>query len=159
MIGFADLRNDLYHYNSDLSTAHTSTVHSTNSQHTSSTDLWHFRLGNLPFKKLTMLSECNVSNTDKHSSSCDICHFAKQKRLPFPISTSHASNAFDLVHMDVWGPYKVTSYTGFKYFLTVVDDYNRCTWVFLLKTKSEVKFHMLNFINSLKLNFKRKLKS
>ncbi|CAH9056118.1 unnamed protein product [Cuscuta europaea] len=105
-----------------------------------------------------MLSDCNVSDNDKQSLPCDICHFAKQKKLPFPISTSHASNAFDLIHMDVWGPYKVTSYTGFKYFLTIVDDYTRCTWVFLLKTKSEVKFHMLNFYTFIETQFQKKIK-
>ena len=26
---------------------------------------------------------------------------------------------------------------GFKYFLTIVDDFTRCTWVYLLKQKSD----------------------
>nr|GEU78655.1 ribonuclease H-like domain-containing protein [Tanacetum cinerariifolium] len=29
------------------------------------------------------------------------------------------------MHLDVWGPYKVISREGFKYFLTIVDDYSR----------------------------------
>nr|GEZ09862.1 putative Gag-polypeptide of LTR copia-type [Tanacetum cinerariifolium] len=31
----------------------------------------------------------------------------------------------DLVHLDLWGPYKVTSSEGFRYFLTILDDYTR----------------------------------
>ncbi|GJS95829.1 MAK10-like protein [Tanacetum coccineum] len=31
----------------------------------------------------------------------------------------------ELVHLDVWGPYKVTSREGYMFFLTVVDDYTR----------------------------------
>ena len=29
-------------------------------------------------------------------------------------------------------------FSGFKYFLTFIDDYFRCTWVYFLKLKSEV---------------------
>ncbi|GJW27014.1 ribonuclease H-like domain-containing protein, partial [Tanacetum coccineum] len=43
----------------------------------------------------------------------------------------------DLVHLDLWGPYKVTSSEGFKYFLTVMDDYTRAVWVYLIKSKDE----------------------
>lgn len=45
---------------------------------------------------------------------------------------------FDLIHMDVWGPYKVATYNGMKYFLTLVDDKSRWTCTFLLALKSDV---------------------
>ncbi|XP_075084104.1 uncharacterized protein LOC142167843 [Nicotiana tabacum] len=35
----------------------------------------------------------------------------------------------------LWGPYRVATFDGNKYFLIIVDDYNRMTWVFLLKQK------------------------
>jgi len=35
---------------------------------------------------------------------------------------------------------------GYRYFLTVVDDFSRHTWVILLHTKSEVRGHILKFI-------------
>jgi len=38
--------------------------------------------------------------------------------------------------MDIWGPLAITYVDGHKYFLTVVDDFSRHTWIFLLKTKS-----------------------
>ncbi|GKD59011.1 ribonuclease H-like domain-containing protein, partial [Tanacetum coccineum] len=41
------------------------------------------------------------------------------------------------VHLDLWGPYKVVSKEVFKYFLTVVDDYTRAFWVYMIKTKDE----------------------
>ncbi|GKB04325.1 ribonuclease H-like domain-containing protein [Tanacetum coccineum] len=44
----------------------------------------------------------------------------------------------DVVHLDVWGPYRVTSRDGYKYFLTIVDDVSRAVWVYLLKNKSEI---------------------
>ena len=34
------------------------------------------------------------------------------------------------------GPYKSSTHDGYKYFLIIVDDCNRCTWTYLLSTKS-----------------------
>ena len=47
-----------------------------------------------------------------------------------------------LVYNDLCGPLPSASFSGFKYFLTFIDDYSRCTWVHFLKRKSEV-FNML----------------
>ena len=41
--------------------------------------------------------------------------------------------------MDVWGPFSVLIFDGHRFFLTVVDDASRATWVFLLKAKSDVR--------------------
>ena len=41
--------------------------------------------------------------------------------------------------MDVCGPYSTPILDGFKYFLTVVDDATSATWLFLMKSKSEVR--------------------
>ncbi|GJS22401.1 ribonuclease H-like domain-containing protein [Tanacetum coccineum] len=38
------------------------------------------------------------------------------------------------------GPYRVSSIEGYKYFLTVVDDYSRAIWVYLVKTKDGIKY-------------------
>jgi len=45
---------------------------------------------------------------------CQICSLAKQKRLPFPISTSSSNKIFDLLHMDIWGPLAITSVDGHR---------------------------------------------
>ncbi|GJY23507.1 multidrug resistance-associated protein 3 [Tanacetum coccineum] len=41
------------------------------------------------------------------TAPCDICHHAKQTREPFPISEHSTTNVGEVVHLDVWGPYKV----------------------------------------------------
>jgi hypothetical protein len=43
-----------------------------------------------------------------------------------------------VIHYDVWGPFSVTSLKGFRWFVTFIDCYCRVTWVYLLKSKSEV---------------------
>ena len=53
---------------------------------------------------------------------------------------------FELVHTNVLGPFRFASTLGFRYFVTFIDDYSRCTWLFLMKTQVELfsifqKFH------------------
>jgi hypothetical protein len=42
------------------------------------------------------------------------------------------------VHSDLCGPIPVVSFSGYKYFLTFIDDFSKRTWVYFLKLKSEV---------------------
>jgi hypothetical protein len=47
------------------------------------------------------------------------------------------------VHIDVWGPTKIPSFGGAKYFLTFIDEFFRKTFCYFLKNKREClkKFH------------------
>ena len=47
---------------------------------------------------------------------CIVCPLAKQKHLYFPINNNVYSSAFDLIHVDVWGPYSIPTHDGYKYF-------------------------------------------
>ena len=77
-----------------------------------------------------------ISCNNNKNFDCFVCPLAKQKRLPFHSSVSSSSCCFDLIHVDIWGPYSTHSLNSSKYFLTLVDDYSRCTWVFLMKKKN-----------------------
>ena len=68
---------------------------------------------------------------------CDVCPLAKQTRLSFHVSTISSAKPFELIHCDIWGPHKFFSYSGARYFLTIVDDFSRYTWIFLMRHKSE----------------------
>ena len=61
---------------------------------------------------------------------------AKMQRVSFPSSTSKAKGVFDLLHVDIWGPYSHRTCAGAKFFLTIVDDCSRATWVHLMAHKS-----------------------
>ena len=84
---------------------------------------------------------------------------AKLKRLTFPFHNKISSCAFDLVHMDVWGPYSTPTLNGFKYFLIVVDDATRVTWLFLMKSKSEVRQLFYSFYTMGHTQFGLKIKA
>ena len=60
---------------------------------------------------------------------------------------------FELVHSDVWGPYPVMSPTGFKYFVTFVDDFSRVTWFYIIKNRSEAFFHFSAFCAEIQTQF------
>ena len=95
-----------------------------------------------------MLKMCHMDNIRLKSNSnfiCETCQMAKFHRLPFTQSDSIASLPFELVHMDLWGPYKTLDITGASYFLTVVDDHTRFTWVYLIQNKMQVRNCVKNF--------------
>lgn len=45
----------------------------------------------------------------------------------------------------VWGPSPIPSNKGFRYYLLVIDDFSRFTWIFPLHYKSKVKYAISNF--------------
>ncbi|XP_052477253.1 uncharacterized protein LOC128032616 [Gossypium raimondii] len=112
---------------------------------TSSPDLWHHHLGHISDSRLKLLTDSIPSLTLFDNSACKTCHFAKHKKLSFPVSQTRSNNIFDLIHVDIWGPNSIVSLHGHRYFLTIVDDFTRYTWIILLKTKSEVRGHIQNF--------------
>lgn len=123
-----------------------------------SKEVWHNRLGHPANQVLKLLKgSLNLTNIN-HESPCEICHKAKQSRESFPLS-EHKSTVFgQLIHLDVWGSYKVISREGFRYFLTIVDDYSRSVWVYMLKTKDEVFSIFVNFYNLVLTQFDKKIK-
>lgn len=83
-------------------------------------------------KKIILVS----MSSSKFSSPCMICLMSRQSKLSFPTSAISTKAVFDLILVDTWGPYKVATHDGFKYFLTFVDNFSRVTWPHLLRTKS-----------------------
>lgn len=58
---------------------------------------------------------------------CDICQRAKQKKLSYPTRQNFCYVPFELVHIDLWGPFSELTQEGYKYFLTIVNDHTRVT--------------------------------
>ena len=90
---------------------------------------------------------------------CDACHKAKQKKLIFPVSSSHSLSPFALIHVDIWGPCSTTSIHGHKYFLTIVDDHTRFVWVLPMSSKAETQSLLQGFIKSVERQFDTKVKA
>ncbi|GKA85651.1 ribonuclease H-like domain-containing protein [Tanacetum coccineum] len=122
-----------------------------------SKQLWHSRLDHRANQVLSILNKTIGLRYDKHISPCDICHKEKQTNEPFHLS-EHKSVG-DLVHLDLWCPYMVVSKDGYKYFLTVVDDYSKALWVYLIKSKDEVSFYVESFVELINTQFNKRFPS
>ena len=102
----------------------------------------HCRLGHLSLASLKRIYPqfSHVSSLD-----CDSCQFAKHHRVHLGSRVNkRATSPFELVHSDVWGHCPIESKTGFKYFVTFVDDFSRTTWLHLMKSRSELFSHFCN---------------
>ncbi|GKB75452.1 retrovirus-related pol polyprotein from transposon TNT 1-94 [Tanacetum coccineum] len=120
--------------------------------------LWHHRLGhvsNNTLKHILVISKC-VSHTT--NESCLTCHMAKFAKLPYSISDSHAKEPFALIHIDIWGPYKVSTLGHHKYFLTIVDDCIMAIWTYLLIKKSDVYPVFKTFVKFVTTQFGKEIK-
>lgn len=106
-----------------------SVMHSSTTN-TSLVTQWYWRLSHPSLTVLKHIKSLSLSN-EYVSSDCEICHLAKQVRLSFSARESRSTAIFDVVNCDVWGPYKHTNYGHCNQFLTIVDDFSKCTWLFL----------------------------
>jgi len=115
---------------------------------------WHARLGHLSLSKLLSLNLTSKDVSRDVIKQCLICSKARHHRLPFPHSQIHSTHVFEPVHIDLWGPYRVQTYNGCKYFLTIVDDYSRTTWTQLfLATQSNAMPLIKAFIETVFTQF------
>lgn len=99
---------------------------------------------------------CTVRD-DTEDSICQICPKAKQTRNSFPTSCIETTLIFELLNVNVWGPYKVKNHYSCNQFVTIVDDYSRYTWVTLIKFKSNVASVFSSFINYVEKQFSRNI--
>ncbi|KAK2984954.1 hypothetical protein RJ640_013380 [Escallonia rubra] len=100
--------------------------------------LWHRRLGHALFGYLKKLFPSLFTKYDVSSFQCEVCELAKSHRVSFPLALNKSPDPFMIIHSDVWGPSKVNSLGGSRWFVTFIDDCTRMTWVQLMKSKSEV---------------------
>nr|KYP48678.1 Retrovirus-related Pol polyprotein from transposon TNT 1-94 [Cajanus cajan] len=110
-------------------------------------DTWHKRLGHVPINVYNLIANKTIlSSVDSHFH-CSTCQLAKQNRLSFSNPNHFSPNFFDLLHADIWGPFRELTYDRFKYFLTLVEDKSRFTWIFLLKNKSDCAIVIPQFLS------------
>ena len=57
---------------------------------------------------------------------------------PFKAKGHRAKEVLDLVHIDLCGPMSTSAKSGYKYFITFIDDYSRYGYIYLMSHKCEV---------------------
>jgi transposase InsO family protein len=105
--------------------------------------LWHRRLAHhnltdvkaLIERKLVTGMQLDVKTAP--DPLCEPCLAGKMHANPFPSSSSHASRPLELVHSDVHAvPYP--TFSGYRYWVTFIDDYSRYRFVLPIRAKSDV---------------------
>ena len=90
---------------------------------------------------------------------CSACQAGKQVGNTHPKkSMMSTSKAFELVHMDLFGPTTYSSIGG-KYGFVIMDNFTRYTWVFFLVDKSDLfatfKLFVKGIHNEFEITIKR----
>ena len=89
----------------------------------------------------------------------ETCEFAKHTRVSFPINNKISSHFFHLIHSDIWGPSTIPNVFRACWFVSLIDDCTRVTWIFLLKQKYDVSFVIPNFHSMVQNQFGVQIKS
>ena len=113
--------------------------------------LIHNRLGHPNISKFRIMVPRFSSLSSIEYESCQL---GKHTHVPFPRRLDQRTKShFELVHTDVWGPSRIESTSGFRYFVTFVDDYSRCTWSFLIKNRAGLFFIFQKFHAKVRTQF------
>jgi hypothetical protein len=118
------------------------------------------RLGHPSPPRLRLASLLLPSKTISSNNNCSVCPMAKETRLSFPLSLISTKTSFDLLHCDIWGPHKIPTHSGARFFLTtIVDDFTRCTWIFFMQHKSETQNLLKSFVVFAQTQFHANIKT
>ncbi|GAA0145513.1 hypothetical protein LIER_05694 [Lithospermum erythrorhizon] len=118
LIGLGEPRGGLYYFRGGIEEKANRVVE------TQDPIVWHRRIGHPSVSIVNSLPFvfCLNNSLDK---PCDICYQAKQTRDSFSLSDNKACFPFDLVHCDLWDPYRILSSIRARVFLIIVDDFSR----------------------------------
>lgn len=123
--------------------------------------LWHNRLGH-PSSSIVkaVMNTCNVWYSNKIDQMfCPACCMGKIHKFPFPSTRNTYPTLLHLMHTDLWGPSPILSPSRYKYYINFVDDYNKYTWIYLSKNKSEAFQTFCNFKSQVELQIGFKIKN
>ena len=143
MIGHGKRKGGLYYLNTHWKICDSTPQALITTNNTSKVDqiwLWHKRLGHPPFFVLEKMLPTLLGKTKSRDFHCEVCGLAKHHRVPFPIRNKEKTSPFSLIHTDVRGPSRIPNNSSSRWFVTFIDDCTHTTWLYLLKSKSEVNF-------------------
>ncbi|WVZ11552.1 hypothetical protein V8G54_016082 [Vigna mungo] len=128
-------RNDLYILEGSTVIGHVSVASGTEN----TARLWHLRMGHISEKGLEELEKQDLLLGDKLQKLdfCDHCVLGKSHRILFGKGKHSTERPFEYVHADLWGPARTLTHGGGAYFLSIIDDFSRRVWIYVLKNKSE----------------------
>ncbi|CAI7903086.1 unnamed protein product, partial [Closterium sp. NIES-53] len=127
--------------------------------------LWHHRLGHPSLPRLLgMHSRILISGLPRSlpppppspAPPCLPCVKGRKRASPHSSSFPPTTAPLHTLHMDVWGPARVSGQGRKRYFLLVVDEYTRYTTVFPLRSKGQVMDVLIPWICAVRLQHRER---
>ena len=131
------VRNSLYQVDQPVQQAMTTATGNTDSTTDDTYELWHQRTGHASCRRIEQLPDCTegVQHFRKKEqageSACEACLAGRMKETFNKTTDNCAQVKIRRLHTDISG-IKAKSIRGYRYFLLVVDDATRYSWVALL---------------------------
>eukprot|EP00253_Pinus_taeda_P034991 PITA_34991 len=79
-----------------------------------------------------------MSNLSPDFDFCQNCVYGKHNIVSFSSSAKREKQILELVHNDVFRPVSVPSLGKSVYYVSLIDDFSRNTWIYFLRNKFEV---------------------
>lgn len=99
---------------------------------------WHRRLGHLNYGDLLRLKQNLNIDRITEKLDCEVCLVSKCHRLPFRKRSIKSTEPLQMIHTDTSGTIRTSNIHNYNSFLIFIDDFTRYTFVYFLKSKSEV---------------------
>ncbi|CAI7809137.1 unnamed protein product [Closterium sp. NIES-54] len=87
---------------------------------------------------------------------CLPCVEGRQRAAPHSSSFPPTTAPLQTLHMDVWGPARVSGQSRERYFLLVIDDYTWYTTVFPLRSKGQFVDVLIPWIRTVRLQLRER---
>jgi hypothetical protein len=107
-------------------------------------DVWHMCFGHPGPGTKTM--QTMGLPTSMNGKKCEVCNFSKMTLQSFPGHFPEVHHPLQRIHMDLVGPINPPSILGYKYFLTIVDQYSSFKFIWFLKAKSQKLSEFKKFV-------------
>ncbi|CAI7795004.1 unnamed protein product [Closterium sp. NIES-53] len=112
------------------------------------------------FGRLAASCSCRVSSPLPRSPAptCVPCVEGRQRAAPHSSGFPPTTAPLQTLHMDVWGPTRVSGTDQERYFLLVIDDYSRYSTVFPLRNKADVTDVLIPWIRAARLQLRERFR-
>ncbi len=116
-------------------------------------DFWHKALGHLAPSSIEKARpsylDANVIPQPPKDFHCEDCAIAKSTHAKPRSTEKKVTQKFDLIHTDLSGPFPVPSFGGSLYYMSLIDDSTRTTWIRFMKHKSETTKLVKDFVTEM----------
>ena len=127
--GHAPLMCGLFFLNPDSSDTHVHNIEAKRCRvdDDNATYLWHYRLGHIGVKRMKKLHSDGLLES---LGTCEPCLIGKMTKTLFSGTMEQAKDLLEIIHTDVCGPMSVEARSGYRYFLTFIDDLRRYGYIY-----------------------------